>query len=454
MGFKIFPKSFGGYNLTGANGPLARLLAPKQQINNLLYPSDLGSNLALGHAVIIQAFDYTTGLTKSIENISLDQIEQSAKDTGDFIKNKLDETANKFQSEIAGQNYSAAVDAGYNAITNISTGGQEVFNGIQKAAGPVGAALESSITAVDYIPQKKGSPLATISLYMPENLTASYNSQYSQVSITEELGLASYVGNAYADYKNKGALKGITTPYVAEALSKIVGNALPFIGGTGQNIGNLAKQGAGIFTNPQIQLLYQGTAPREFTLDFLMTPKTPDEAKNIQDICDTLTFYSLPGVGETQNGKPGQFLTPPQIFTVQFKFLGQKSISGVVSNVITSALKNSGLGFLTQLDNPTSTAGAIGNAPNAKVMTVNDCFLSDVSVDYAPNGFAAYNDGYPVQTRLSLSFKETTMITKQQFKGGEVSNNYSFEQQARSSGFGSADELNSFNEDFNKSIGL
>jgi hypothetical protein len=57
-------------------------------------------------------------------------------------------------------------------------------------------------------------------------------------------------------------------------------------------------------------------------------------------------------------------------------------------------------------------------------MTVNDCFLADVNVDYAPNGWAAYNDGYPVQTKLTLTFKETTMITKNQFRGSAVAANY------------------------------
>ena len=64
------------------------------------------------------------------------------------------------------------------------------------------------------------------------------------------------------------------------------------------------------------------------------------------------------------------------------------------------------------------------SAPDAKVFKVNDCVLENVNVDYAPNGWAAYNDGYPVQTRLTLQFKETQMLTKQHFSGTQVFENY------------------------------
>jgi hypothetical protein len=385
MGFSVLPTNIGGFNLGGATGPLASLLAPTSQINNLVYPSDLGSSPTMGHAVIISAFDYTTGLGTTL----LNGAQAAFKSVGGFFEKP-------------------GVD------TLINTGKEIATSGI--------GIVESAIQSSNYQPLKATSPLATVSLFMPENLNVSYSSSYSTVSITQELGIGAYVGSAYAEMNKKG-LKDTVTPYAAAAGAYALNAGAKAIGGTGGNIGALALQGAGIFTNPQIQLLYQGTAPREFQLEFLMTPKSSAEAKTIQNICDTFAFYSLPGVAGGQNGEAGQFLTPPQIFKIQFKFLGQNSISGTLSNVLTSALNSSGLGFLTQSSNP---AGAIDAGAAAKVMTVNDCFLSDVNVDYAPNGWAAYNDGYPIQTKLTLTFKETTMVTKsdKQFAGGPVSNNY------------------------------
>ena len=257
---------------------------------------------------------------------------------------------------------------------------------------------------------------------MPENLNVNYNSSYSDVSLTQELGILGFGGNFLAD-TSKAQQKDAVTPYGIAAAAYAVDKLNPYIGGTGQ-LGTLAAQGAGVFVNPQMQLIYKGVALRTFQLEFLMTPKSAAEAKTIQNICDTLTFYSLPGKAGGQDGKSGQFLTPPQIFSIDFKFLGQNGIGGAISSAINSALTNSGLGFLNQ----TSTS-TISNANNAKLFKINDCVLEDVSVDYAPNGWAAYKDGYPVQTRLTLQFKELTMLTKEQFQGSQVASNYNSQQE-------------------------
>lgn len=82
-------------------------------------------------------------------------------------------------------------------------------------------------------------------------------------------------------------------------------------------------------------------------------------------------------------------------------------------------MSNIGLGFLTT-QNPTDT---ITKGADAKIMTINDCVLENVMIDYAPNGWAAYNDGYPIQTRLTLSFKETKIVTKEDIKNSKVSTN-------------------------------
>jgi hypothetical protein len=188
----------------------------------------------------------------------------------------------------------------------------------------------------------------------------------------------------------------------------------------GPGLGELIQQGAGIYINPQIQLLYKGIALRTFTLEFIFTPKTAQEAKISNDICDSFAFYSAPGLAGAAGGDSGQFLTPPQLFKISFKFLGKNDILGSVSSVFSSALSNSGLGFLNTT-NPTST---ITNGNTAKVMTIGDCVLENVNIDYAPNGWSAYNDGYPIQTRLLLTFKETKMVTKQDIKNNSVQSNY------------------------------
>lgn len=381
MGLQILPSSIGGISTSSITaGPLASLFTNNNQVQNLIFPSDLASNPSMGHAVLIQAYDYTTTLGTALNN-------------------------------------SAGAISG--AVGDFSLGS------LENAASAVGTVLGEATQAGNYSPQKKSNPLASVSLFMPENLSVNYTSTYNEISITEELGVVGFAGNLYSD-TSKGQLKDKIAPYGIAGAAYGANKLSSALGGTGQ-IGSLAAQGAGVFVNPQMQLLYKGVGLRTFQLEFLMTPKSAAEAKTVQNICDTLTFYSLPGIAGAQIGSSGQFLTPPQIFSVQFKFLGETGIMGTISNVIKSALNNSGLGFLTQ-----GSTSSISNANDAKIFKVNDCVLENVSVDYAPNGWSAYKDGYPVQTRLTLQFKETTMITKDQFRGSQIQANYNTQQQINS----------------------
>lgn len=366
MGFTVIPTSIGGASLNSITSPLAALLNPTGGVQNMTYPSDLGSNPSMGHAVVIQAYDYTTDLQQQA-GATLASISNAAASIGDVALN-------------------------------------------------AGATIGYLTQSPKYTPRKKGSPLMSVSLFMPESLSVNYNSNYSEVSMTQELAGLSYLGNAYADI-NKSNWKDAVTPYAVGGLSTIAGNILG-----GENTSGMVSQALGQMTNPQTQLLYRGIDLRTFQLDFIMTPKSSAEAQTIKNICDSFTFYSLPGLAGAQTGNSGQFLTPPQLFSVQFKFLGQNGVVGSVSNIISSALTNSGLGFLT-------SSTDITNGNPAKTFSVGDCVLENVTVDYTPNGWATYNDGYPIQTVLSLQFKETQILTKQYFNGTNIQSNYNNQQQ-------------------------
>ena len=400
MSFTVLPTNIGGVNLNSITGPLSSLIGPTNTAQNLVWPSDLGSNPSMGHAVIFTAFDYQTGLgnaLKSLASGSLSQIESGLISAG--------ASALSAGGSLASSATNLDLTAAGSAVDKLTT---ELGN------SAIGKVAINSITASGYKPLTPGKPLATISLFMPENLSVQYSSTYGEVSLTDELGLKGMAGSAYSDIKANGLKEGIT-PYAKAAGAKLFGAAM------GGNLGGLAAQSLGVFTNPQIQLLYKGIGLRTFQLQFTLTPKSSSEAQVVKNICDSFAYFSLPGISGAQVGNTGQFLTPPQVFKVQFKFLGQNGIVGSVANIFNNALTSSGLGFLTNLSNPTDT---ISSGAAAKTFTVNDCVLEDVIIDYAPMGWATYNDGYPVQTQLTLQFKETTMVTKDQFKGSQVSSNY------------------------------
>jgi len=395
MGFTVIPTNIGGVSLNSLASPLASLLGGTSPINNLIFPSDLGSNPALGHAVIIQAYDYTTTLGKALG--------QAGVVAGEAFGN-------------AYNNVSAETTT-LGAFATSITSGLSALGTSTLALGPAAAAIYQ---APSYTAQKQEKPYTTISLYMPETVAINYETHYEEISITKELGIPGILGHAWSD-KQSGQLKNTGTGYTTAA----AGAALGVLTGS-QALGSLAAQGAGIVQNPQIQLLFNSVELRTFQLDFYLTPKTRAEAETVKNICDSFAFYSLPGIAGGQQGQPGQFLTPPQIFSVQFQFLGNSGMLGQISNTLQSALNSTGLNTLINSNNGgfTDANGKITSGTPSKTFSVNDCVLQSVQVDYAPQGWAAYQDGYPVQTHLTLQFKETTMITKNQFKNSAIADNF------------------------------
>ena len=133
MGFSVFPTNIGGVSINSITSPLASLLTPTN-VQNLTYPSDLGSNPAMGHAVIIQAYDYTTNLANEVSS-SVNQIATEFQATAQAIPN--------------------GVGATFDAISNINAGN------IGTALGNIGTTV---LNAPNYSPIQKSSPLTTISL--------------------------------------------------------------------------------------------------------------------------------------------------------------------------------------------------------------------------------------------------------------------------------------------------
>lgn len=379
MGLTVLPTSIGGVSLSSAINPLASLLGfGSSSASNLVYPSDLGSNPSMGHAVIFTIYDYTSEL-------------------GNNIKSLTNVVSAEAQNLINNDKLPSITDA-------LDTA---------KAIGKTTPSLLSAITAGSYKPLIKSDPYATVSLFMPETVNTTYNSNYSEVSLTRELGILGLGANAYSDYNKNGL--GAAAPAAKSFISSLAGKALGTLTrGDAGALGALFNQAQGIYINPQVQLLYRGIGLREFQLEFTMTPKTKAEAQSIKSICDTFVYYSLPGLAGASENNSGQYLTPPQIFKIDFRFLGNSGITSVIS----SAFNAIGLGAFTS-GSPTTTSGSA-----SPTLSVDECVLTNVSIDYAPNGWATYEDGNPIQTRLILQFKEMTIRTKQSMKGTKIADNY------------------------------
>jgi Tail-tube assembly protein len=259
----------------------------------------------------------------------------------------------------------------------------------------------------------------TISLYMPDTLAVNYSHNYGEVSLTDALGPAAFLASAAADYRSskKGGdndTGNFWNPY-GKALAAGAVGAVGKAAGVPE-LGSIAQNAIGNVTNPHLQMLYKGVGLREFQFEFIFTPSSAQEAQQVDNIIKMFTFWSSPAI-VSGSGVSHHYLEPPYIFDIGFSFLGGSGLVGAVTNffknIETQILGQQLTGALAP------SLGLSTPLRNAKIYTIyHPCVLKDISVDYAPNGWSSFNDGYPVQTRLNLQFKETDIVTKQDIMPG------------------------------------
>ena len=222
---------------------------------------------------------------------------------------------------------------------------------------------------------------ASIQLYMPDTMQTSYTNSYQEDDLNDYtiprlgqaiVGLGGDVSSYMSDFKNNkfNFASAATNPNLLALIKEAVGSAIPV---------DVLLKGRGYAINPQVQLLFKATALRTFQMTFLFTPYSAREATNVKKIIDMFKFHAAPEVGNAAAGIGGQFFILPSTFDIEFLYK---------------------------------------NARNDFVNRIDECVLEDIEVDYATNGWITFPDGSPVQTRLTLSFKEMAIIDKNKIKQG------------------------------------
>lgn len=379
MAFISIPTSVGGVALPGklgniASGPLAALFGSRA-LQTLNYPSELATDATKSHYVtftIKQIVPSTyEGATKSGANVTFNNGTRAANGIRDLANTGIGQTAVEFANKAAGTFSPDLTNLGSKTINSIATSVEE------------GIAIKPSVVNLG----------AVISLYMPDSLVAQYNAQYNEVNLTDELGstintiraidqlagkgIDAYQGGGVDVKTAKKVWGSISTDPAAIGL---VTNAISGKLGTGQDIGNVLLQGQGYAVNPQVQMLYKGLGMRSFSLSFVFSPKSQQEAKTVNEIIHTFKFHAAPTLtsGATVSSQ-SMYLIPPSLFGVSFMSKGKE---------------------------------------NTFLPKYADCVLEGIDVNFAPNGFAAHTDGAPVQTTLTLQFKETEIVDRARLQKG------------------------------------
>ena len=155
----------------------------------------------------------------------------------------------------------------------------------------------------------------------------------------------------------------------AAASVPLVGGVARAIQSTLQNqAAKLLMNSAGYVFNPQEQILFEGIDFRTYQMSFTFTPYSREEAAEVTSIIKSFRRNAAPTI---VTNLAGFFFIPPSVFQISYLYNGQE---------------------------------------NPNINKVKTSVLTDVTVNYAPNGWSAHDDGSPVQTTMTLSFKEIELV--------------------------------------------
>jgi hypothetical protein len=228
---------------------------------------------------------------------------------------------------------------------------------------------------------QKTKQRAVVSLYMPDTLSMSYSQNYDEVTLDEAFGVGGRVGAAAGSLLDSKGGPSVSA-LGSEALAAGGGNlAAGLAGGNAESAKAILLQATGRAVNPQLQLLYRGPNLRTYSMEFVFTPKSKQEADQVSAIINVFAYASSPTVPADEGS---MYFIPPSVFNMDFLMV--------------------------------NIAGAGKGAENKRLYKVGDSILTDMTVDYAPNGWAAHENGAPVQTRLTLNFKEMNIVDRTRMK--------------------------------------
>jgi hypothetical protein len=257
--------------------------------------------------------------------------------------------------EVQPANYDAKKEYDFSSIgSNISTQVGNVAEAFTKGGGLTGGGFGAAAEKLTLQPNKT-KVVQTIDLYMPETMAFTYGASYDDVNLKDAIQSAV-----------QGAASAVGVGSVVQGIS----------GAIDSDAAKLALKTQGLAINPMKQMVFQGISFRTFQMSFTFTPYSKQEAQTVKKIIEAFRTHAAPTINK---GTGGMFFIPPSVFNIKFLFKGK--------------------------DNP-------------NVNKVTEAVIESIDVNYAPNGWSTHADGAPVQSTMTISFKENALVDRNKIKEG------------------------------------
>ena len=224
-----------------------------------------------------------------------------------------------------------------------------------------------------------------IALYMPAQVQVTYGAKYTDTEIS---ALAGALGQAVGDMTAGASLSDTynkVIPMVTEGLQKTAllkgADLLDGIGISGAR--EAIEIGRAEVIADRMQLAFKGVDRRAFQYTFKMIPRNSREADEIKKIVSAFKFNMMPEYKGGQ-GSARDTLNYPSTFNIEYHYRGKQ---------------------------------------NTYLNRVSECFLENMAVSYGGDRYKTFDPhnsegAPPVETSITLSFKEIEIMHREKMKDG------------------------------------
>ena len=221
-----------------------------------------------------------------------------------------------------------------------------------------------------------------VALYMPPGIKASYSAETGH----SELGLAGMMAGTVSRAMASGNTEGQVTEFLKGIGGGMLSAARKMAISTGEamglgDIGGAITKVTATAENNFSEAVFERINPRQFSYTFNLMARNKQEAQTIQKIIKFFKFHMHPELDEASGGR---YFRVPSEFEIHYAYNDQK---------------------------------------NNYLYELSRCVCNSVEVDYGGDNFQSFRqfDGQgaaPVNISMSLSFTETTVLTKAQIAEG------------------------------------
>ena len=232
------------------------------------------------------------------------------------------------------------------------------------ASSGAGTPTEATTLSVKRAPTKRLAQ--SIALYMPAQLSVGHTAKYGEAEIGAMVaGINAGIKGIKDDDTSVGDLAKSLGNESAKAFAGV-------IGGVATGAEEAFEIASGTLTNNRTEMKFEGIERRDFSFSFRMLPTSPEEAQTIEDIVTAFRFHSMP---EVLGSLAGRTMIVPSTFDIEYR-------------------------------------------PNIHLHKISTSVLESVEVQYGGERTQFFTDDQPVETQLTLKFKELEIITKERILEG------------------------------------